>query len=256
MEAPDLVNAIHSRTLQHDSVFSSAVQLLESMKSSPSCSRIAAMKLVTSCQGLASSESRGGADVAKTLDQVKSIYAARLALCELSGAGASIPPSCSSIQIASEKVHNQSSMELVDIPDDFSAVALERCLSGLESRPQWWTSYSNSRQNAIVICQAARIEIEKEELLSLHQSLAKNTVNVNSALRDAAFENAQQKAFMETVHDLRTQLTAELREDRGRLKSLLSGLFHDFERIMGTSVSKVLSLLRDVETNSTMLSQV
>ncbi|KAL3709710.1 hypothetical protein TMatcc_003501 [Talaromyces marneffei ATCC 18224] len=259
IETPDLVNLIRSRTAQHDSAFSNAIQLLESMKSSPSCSRIAAMKLLTSCQSLSSAESSGGAEIVHTLDQVKSIYAARLALCELSGAGATIPVSCSSIRIASDRIHNDSTIDLIDIADDFAAPIVEGCLRGLESRPQWWTSYSNSRQNAIVICQAARIEIEKEEILNLHQSLAKNAENLNlalqSALHDAAAENVQQKAFMEEVHKLRNQLTAELQKDSNRARRLFTGLLQDFEGIVSTSVSKVLSLLKDVEEDSSILTQ-
>ncbi|GAM34197.1 nuclear membrane fusion protein [Talaromyces pinophilus] len=147
----------------------------------------------------------------------------------------------------------------MDIADDFTAPIVEGCLRGLESRPQWWTSYSNSRQNAIVICQAARIEIEKEEMLNLHQSLAKNAENLNSALQsalhDAAVENAQQKVFMEEVHKLRNQLTTELQDDSSRTRSLFTGILHDFEGIMSASVSKILSLLKDVEEDSSLLSQ-
>jgi hypothetical protein len=148
----------------------------------------------------------------------------------------------------------------MDIADDFLAPVVEACLRGLESRPQWWTSYSNSRQNAIVICQAARIEIEKEEMLNLHQSLAKNTQNLNSALQsalqDAAVENAQQRVFMEEIHKLRNQLTTELQNDSSRARSLFTGLLHDFEGIMSASVSKVLSLLKDAEEDSAVLTQV
>lgn len=218
------------------------------------------MKLLTSCQSLGSSETSGGAEIAHTLDRVKSIYAARLALCELSGAGATIPLSCSSIRIASDRIYNESAMDPTDIADDVAAPIVEGCLRGLESRPQWWTSYSNSRQNAIVICQAARIEIEKEDLLNLHQSLAKNAENLNSALQsalhDAAVENAQQKVFMEEVHKLRNQLTTELQDDSSRARSLFTSLLHDFEGIMSASVSKVLSLLKDVEEDSSLLNQV
>ncbi|EED23402.1 nuclear membrane fusion protein Kar5, putative [Talaromyces stipitatus ATCC 10500] len=258
-KSPDLVKLIHSRTAQHDSVFSNAIQLLESMKSSPSCSRIAAMKLLTSCQSLSSSEPSGGAEIADTLDRVKSIYAARLALCELSGAGASIPLSCSSIRIASDAAYDESGIDLVDIADDFSASVVEGCLRGLESRPQWWTSYSNSRQNAIVICQAARIEIEKEEMLNLHQSLAKNAENLNSALqtalRDAAAENAQQRIFMETVYKLRDRLITELQKDSIQASSLFASLLRNFEGVVSSSISKVLLLLKDVEEDSSALSQ-
>lgn len=218
------------------------------------------MKLLTSCQSLSSSEASAGTEITDTLDRVKSIYAARLALCELSGAGATIPLSCSSIRIAPDRTRNQSAIDPMDIADGFATSVVEGCLRELESRPQWWTSYSNSRQNAIVICQAARIEIEKEEMLNLHQSLAKNAENLQSALRsalrDAAVENAQQKVFMEEVHKLRIQLTTELQDDSDQTRSLFTSLLHDFEGLLSASASKVLSFLKNVEEDSSLLRQV
>lgn len=48
----DLVSFLQSKTQQHDAIFTEAVQLLESMKSSPSCNRVAASRLVASCQSI------------------------------------------------------------------------------------------------------------------------------------------------------------------------------------------------------------
>lgn len=260
IENPDLVDLIRTRTVQHNRVFSDAIQLFDSMKTSPSCSRIAAMKLLNSCQTLDESDSSVGPDIANTLDRVKSIYAARLALCELSGAGASFPLSCSSIQITSSKTHNESNSDLPDVADDFPTPVVENCLSGLESRPQWWTSYSNNRQNAIVICQAARIEMEKEEMLNLHKALAKNSYHVKSALKevleDAAAESLQQKIFLDKIHAMREQLIADLLENSSQTRSLFAGLLQDFEGYLGTSISKVLSRLKDVEEDSSALNKV
>lgn len=218
------------------------------------------MKLLTSCQGLDGSDNNEGLKIADSLDRVKSIYAARLALCELSEAGAPIPPACLSIRIVSDRKHNESSVALVTIADDFPPIVVEGCLRGLESRPQWWTSYSNSRQNAIIICQAARIEIEKEEMINIQQSLSKTTADLNSALQaalhDAASENAQNKAFMETVYELRNQLKTELQEERSQAKKHFASLLHDFESTLGMSASNVLSLLSSVEADTAALTQV
>ncbi len=92
---------------------------------------------------------------------MKSIYAARLALCELSGAGATIPLSCSSIRIASDKIHNESAIDPMDIADDFTAPIVEAVFGVGVGDLSGGRVTAISRQNAIVICQAARIEIEE-----------------------------------------------------------------------------------------------
>lgn len=137
------------------------------MQSSPSCNRLAASTLLTSCQSVEGSS----ANAEGLLDDLKSVYAAQLAVCELTGAGSPIPQHCGSLMWSelssgkqglrgflssrSEKLH------AITGTRDLDQKQLSHCLKSLESRPQWWTSYSNSRQNAAVMCKAARIEIEK-----------------------------------------------------------------------------------------------
>ncbi|KAH8704917.1 putative nuclear membrane fusion protein Kar5 [Talaromyces proteolyticus] len=255
----ELVSLFQSRSLQNNQIFSTAIQLLESMKSSRSCSRVAATKLLTSCQGLSNSDKSKRSDVATALDKIKSVYAARLALCELTGAGAPIPMPCSLLHITPDKLQDRVSLSSEDSMDSLSPTAIESCLKTLESRPQWWTSYSNSRQNAIVICQAARIEVEKEEMLHLHQSLAENMANLNrglqDSLRDAVSEGIHHKEFVETVYDLRAQLMAELQEDQNRARGIFANLYHELEASVGLSISKILSLLRDVELDTVALNK-
>jgi hypothetical protein len=253
----DLVDIIQSRTLQHDRVFSNALQLLESMKSSPSCSKIAATKLLTSCQSLSAPENSQESDIMTTLDQIKSIYAVRLALCELTGAGTPIPMACAPLHIATNRPNTANSQ---NIEDSTLSTVLQSCLNTLESRPQWWTSYSNSRQNALVICQAARIEVEKEEMLNLHQSLVENMANMNKglqdALRNASFEGDRHKAFVDAVRDLRAQTVSDLQEDQNRARGTFANFFRELEATVGFSISKILSQLKDVESDSAILNEV
>lgn len=137
---------------------------------------------------------------------------------------------------------------------------LEQCLRSLESRPQWWTSYSNNRQNAIIICQASRIEAEKEEMLGLYQSLAKSTVKLDEslqeALRQAAETSAEHQAFLRVVQALQERLYSEL-EARG---SLLSDLFKkflgDIEAGFDTLATAITSALSKVQTETSLLNKV
>lgn len=80
----------------------------------------------------------------------------------------------------------------------------------------------------MIICQASRIEAEKERILSLRQSLAKSTVKLDyglqEALRQDAETSAEHQAFLQTVQALQVRQSTQL-EERG---SILRGLFGKF----------------------------
>lgn len=133
-------------------IYTQALQLLSSMQASPSCNRLAASTLLDSCHSIDGSRQ----DAETSFEDVKSIYAAQLAMCEIVSAESTIPQPCGALAPALDsKRHKAASVKSV------RKVQLSQCLQALESRPQWWTSYSNSRQNAVVMCQAARADIEK-----------------------------------------------------------------------------------------------
>ncbi|KAK6536630.1 hypothetical protein TWF281_000857 [Arthrobotrys megalospora] len=81
----------------------------------------------------------------------KNFFATKLAICELSSANIDYPREC--------RGNIQSSKDL------------NRCIKRLESRPQWWTSWSNCIQSVGVLCQAVREEAERENLLKLHRNI-------------------------------------------------------------------------------------
>ncbi|KAI9925205.1 hypothetical protein MW887_006125 [Aspergillus wentii] len=134
---------------------------------------------------------------------------------------------------------------------------LGSCLKSLESRPQWWTSYSNSRQNAVVICQAARVENEKEELLGLHRSIVESTIKLNDgfqeALRMAADESSQHRAFMHANEVMRARLVHDLEETESRFKYFVANLFHDIESSFDSVMTIMTSVLGRVQTEVTVL---
>lgn len=265
MDDSNAVTYLTSNTRQRESVFTEAVQLLESMNSSPSCNRVAATRLVTSCQDLGG---RGNTDPDnnQALDQIRSVYAARLAICELEGAGAVVPQPCVPVTVSLPSPSNSGfrffrRFKSMDCDETkLPKKDLEQCLRSLESRPQWWTSYSNNRQNAMIICQASRIEAEKEEMLGLHQSLAKSTAKLDEglqeALRQAAETSAQHQAFLQTVQALQERLSSELEERGSLLRGLFGKFLNDIEAGFDTVAAAVTSAVGKVQMETSLLSQV
>ena len=144
-------------------IYSQALDLLDSLQTSPSCIRLATSTLLTSCQTF---DDQHTSSTEPTLDDTRSLYAARLALCEISGAGLNIPAECELLHLANDSDVKQQHHQRMgggqsNSPHRFGTRQIRECLQSLESRPQWWTSYSNSRQNAAIMCQAARADIEK-----------------------------------------------------------------------------------------------
>lgn len=261
----DLVSFLSTKSKRHDSIFTEAIHLLESMKSSPSCNRIAATRLVTSCQSIGGKTDDTETDTHVTLDHIRSLYAARLAICELNGAGTTTPPPCAPVTVIpsnkkgflgfSNKYKPQ-----VNVAESIPADLLEPCLKSLESRPQWWTSYSNSRQNAVVICQASRIETEKEELLELHRFVTESTLKLNrgleEALRMAAEGSVRHKAFIDAIGTMRARLEHELEESESVVRRAIATLLHDLGSGVDSAAAGMASIFGQVQMETVTLGKV
>ena len=253
-----------SKTAQRDAIYSEAIQLLESLTTSPSCTRIAATRLVTSCQSFGGKTS-ADEEPQKTLDRIRSVYAARLAICELEGTGASIPAPCLPVILSPpESKIRFGFMRKPNVPDTGTDLVpkelLEQCLKALESRPQWWTSYSNSRQNAIVICQASRIEIEKEELLDLHRSILRSSIKldegIHQALHNAAMEASKHDAFLQAVQLLQRKLVTDMQTSQSLFQQTLGGFLRDIELGIERVAAVVASALGQVQSETAVLEEV
>ncbi|KAL4978791.1 hypothetical protein BDW66DRAFT_164464 [Aspergillus desertorum] len=251
-EDVDLISFLNSRTQKHDELFTEALQLLGTLNSSSSCNKLAATKLVSSCKSIGrNTESIGGSDTYLALEHVRSLYAARLAICELNEAGISIPSSCRSVngfpplRRGLWGRHTRNSFAAAEDLGHILKSDFEPCLKALESRPQWWTSYSNSRQNAVVICQASRTEIDKEDILetynSILQSSAKLSDGLYEALRMAAEESAKSRAFAQSTELLRKEMLQEMQESTS---TLLERLSHNLETRLSSITEALFSALQ------------
>ncbi|KAL4780435.1 hypothetical protein BJX76DRAFT_364322 [Aspergillus varians] len=252
-EDVDLISFLNSRTQKHDDLFTEALKLLESVSSSPSCNKLAATKLVTSCKSIKRNpESPGSSDTYLALENVRSLYAARLAVCEISGAGISIPSPCQPMNVSPSPKkglfgfytkQNSASSDT----DPVSKEDLEPCLRSLESRPQWWTSYSNSKQNAMIICHASRSEIDQENILETYntilQSSAKLSDGLQEALKMAAEGYAKGRTFMQSTELLRNEALQAIEESTS---SLLVRLSQNLEARFGSFIENIFSVLNSV----------
>ena len=59
------------------------------------------------------------------------------------------------------------------------------CVRALETRPQWWTSFSGNLRDAALLCHAARHEVEKDQLLDLYRNV--------SSLQSELFQGLQKE---------------------------------------------------------------
>jgi len=169
----ELTSSLLNGQIHQPEVYSRAVTILETLETAPSCHRVATLTLINSCQSL---ERSASTEVA--LYETREEYATKLAMCELSGAKASISSICANFIPSSKTCRkNRSngffrrSQQTEDVPGEVcypevSRHQVRQCISALHSKPQWWTSYSNALQNVVVVCQASRSAIEKGKLSS------------------------------------------------------------------------------------------
>ncbi|GMF67407.1 unnamed protein product [Aspergillus oryzae] len=235
------------------------------MRSSPSCNRIAASRLVKSCQSVRGKINNIDPETYRILEHTRALYAARLAICELNGAGTHIPNACLPVTFPPPQKKGIFGFSLksetpVNGVDPVPVQLLESCLKSLESRPQWWTSYSNSRQNAFVICQAARTENEKEELLNLHRSVVEGSNKLNQglqeALRTAAAESLHHRAFVSEISNMNARLVHDMEETRSHFKAMIEKAFYEIESRAVSIVNTVTSVLGRVQAGVTNLDKV
>jgi hypothetical protein len=213
----NLTHLINQRSSSDDFVPVHVVELLKTLSNKPACHKAATRQLITSCQSIREDTFNPRPSL-EDLETTKSIFAARLAICELQEANVNTPPQCNSLLSVSLDASNWSSGN----PSQFSSQKakqvsspdLRACLRALEAKPQSWTSYSNSRQHAVLICHASRTEIMKDEALNLFRLLTALGSEISQALVDA-LERATTRqeaevAFAEALKNLHSEQLQEL----------------------------------------------
>lgn len=165
----ELSNILLPSSAENSEIFSRAIDFLDSLKSESACHQFASKELVDSCQSISDDANPTTSnDIEQVLEISRNEYAARLAVCELNTAKAMIPKVCSRFVPSSEactsgswwRTKSSEQQRRVLCYPQSSKQQVQKCISGLEEKPQSWTSFSNARQNAVMLCQASRERIE------------------------------------------------------------------------------------------------
>lgn len=249
----DLTVLLKNSPDSQSQVYGHAIQLLESLRASPSCNRLAASALIHSCQSIDGSS----IDKEESLENSKSIYAAQLAICELTDAGSKPPGPCelfsSNKDFQPGHKLNHNANHHGGIPDALKK-KLGLCLQSLESRPQHWTSYSNNRQNAVVMCQAARMHVEKDDLIKLHKTMVDTTSDANAALVQAiATANeamARQAQFGKEVNLFQQQIMRDLESSRTETQSYIGHLMKHVDSTLQGIIKHLSTKLTNVKSEA------
>ncbi|KAL8905294.1 MAG: hypothetical protein Q9207_002727 [Kuettlingeria erythrocarpa] len=254
----DLTVLLGSSPDSQSQVYTQALHVLDSLKTSPSCNRLAASTLIQSCRSI-----DGTTSAAEELQEdVKSIYAAQLAICEINGAGSRPPGTCESFL---PDKHLQLSRKLTHSSDKTggAASALKRklgsCLQSLEARPQHWTSYSNNRQNAVVMCQAARIQIEKDNVINLHKAMVDTASDADIALRravNAANEGLiRQEEFSKEVRRFQDQVMQDFKVSKVETQSFIGSLLKQVDGVLQTVTRRLFDKVNDIESEANKVNE-
>jgi NAD(P)H-flavin reductase len=112
----------------------------------------------------------------------------------------------------------------------------------------------------LIICQAARAEVEKEELLELHRTVAENTLKLKNglqdAIRNAAAESAQHRAFIQATESMQRDLLREIEEVGVTSRNIFSNLINEIETAISSTIMRVISSMGSLEKDTAILQEV
>ncbi|KAI4272641.1 MAG: hypothetical protein L6R35_006471 [Caloplaca aegaea] len=224
--------------------------------------------------GAQSSIDGSPSEAEESQEDLKSIYAAQLAICEIKDAGSKPPATCD--HFLPDK-NFELSRKLAQTSDENGSMAsalrrkLGLCLQSLESRPQHWTSYSNNRQNAVVMCQAARIHLDKgislqpanattyeltipDNLIKLHESMVDAASGANTALGRAvtAANEAliRQEEYSVQVKRLHQQVIRDLEASKADTQSYLGNMLRKVGSAIQSMTEQLSDKLKDIGSDA------
>lgn len=252
-------------TSRNHKVITQAVDFVVSMQNAPTCTRMAASHLMNECKLLEHAPDFAKLRPEAYLDNVKTEYAAKLAVCELLSAQPSnpMPPPNCEILVPTSKACGKGGSWWYSRPDtsltdkqcypEIKEYQYVQCLKTLQSSPQYWTSFSNARQNAVVMCQASRDAIERENHLETFKNLTQVMSSVSSAMQRSTEEYESvvkdQKAFADEVREAQARFKEDVQAVNQKALATVGTLDNKFHSFMDTSMSELIAALADNQSN-------
>lgn len=143
-------------------LYSSAMLELKRLEEEPICHRVAAQLLMSNCEGL---EDINQKEYDLYSGRVQRHYveslAASLAICDMERSSMLVPDACESFRLPALLHASQESEGKLQVSQE----QVGACLKGLGKDPSHWLSWTSYRDNCLLICQAARSDIDKGKLV-------------------------------------------------------------------------------------------
>ncbi|OAL53888.1 hypothetical protein IQ07DRAFT_584478 [Pyrenochaeta sp. DS3sAY3a] len=248
----------HTASRNHK-VISDALGFVVSLQSAPTCTRMAAGHLMNECKLLEHAPDFAKSRPEAYLDNVKTEYAAKLAVCELISiqGGNPVPPPHCEILVPSSRACGTSTWfhARAEVPNgkqcypEFSERQYTQCLKGLQSSSKFWISFSNARQNAMTICQASRDGIDRENHLEMFKNLTEVFGAVTSSMEKTAKDYQsvirEHKQHSEETQASHRQLQEEIQAAQEKAVSAITALDNKFHNFMESSISGLIAALAD-----------
>jgi hypothetical protein len=251
-------------TSRNQKVITQAVDFVVSMQTAPTCTRMAASHLMNECKLLEHAPDFAKSRPEVYLDGVKTEYAAKLAVCELLSAQPvnPLPPPYCDILVPSSRHCGKGGSWWYARPEafndkqcyqDFKDYQYTQCLKSLQSTPQFWTSFSNARQNAVVMCQASRDAIERENHLEIFKNLTQVlggvTANMQKTTEEYETLIREQRQYSEEARDSHQQLKEDIQAVQEKAVATVGALDSKFHTFMEASISDLITALAESQSN-------
>ncbi|QSZ36144.1 hypothetical protein DSL72_007269 [Monilinia vaccinii-corymbosi] len=247
----ELANA-RSRT---NELYSSAMLELKRLEEEPICHRVAAQLLMSNCEGLEDiSQKEYDFYSGRVQRHYVESLAASLAICDMERSSMFVPDACESFRLPALLHASQEAEGKFQVSQN----EVGACLKGLGKDPSHWLSWTSYRDNCLLICQAARSDIDKDQSILLQKKLVeimsqfaadlekdldelKRNMADHAKAADSYFEGVmtQAEALKAKVESTFEIISSEAVDIASALRSVL-GSTGDIQRVMKNVVDTVL----------------
>jgi hypothetical protein len=256
---PSLDALVQYTTSRNHETISKAVEFLASMETASTCTRAAVSHLISECKNFEGGSGSDKSQLDAYLDTVKKDYAAKLAVCEWLGAqplDEATPPLHCDILVPSSRACGKDhwwprapvNTNKLCYPE-YNDRQFKTCFESLRAKSQHWTSYSNAGQNVVVMCQASRDALERENHLEIFKNLTQVMGDVSSNIQHTTEAYAsllrEQTQFADELREAQDQFKKDAAAAQEKALSTVSELDDKFHGFMSSSISQLTTALAD-----------
>ncbi|CAF9903176.1 MAG: hypothetical protein GOMPHAMPRED_000117 [Gomphillus americanus] len=227
--------------------FREAERALTSLEEARTCKREATLKLISSstCKDVLKETRREDVEI------VQELYAIQLAKCEIESASAALPQSCQ-IDLASISLEAGSRAALQS--------KIRSCLVTFQSKPQWWTSYSNHRRDGYDWCLVMKPGFDYNEHTrvwkSIYSAIDISAQAIRETLHGILSWSHESKASLHELSDLLANMMSNVQSTTEKQVKDLETTFHGAGQTLQDRIVALFHHLTEAEVKLKDVEQI